>query len=98
MAAMKFNPGRIEITKAAEAEARKLFGEPGWATRIAGLLARHVQGDWGDLNANGLKTNDDALKVGGRLFSAYEITPTTEFWIITAEDRSATRVLLPSDY
>lgn len=97
MSAM-FPIGRLTITKAAEDEARKLFGELGYASRLAGLLTRHAKGDWGDLNANGKKTNDDALKAGGRLFSAYEITPTSEFWIITEGDRKVTRILLPTDY
>jgi hypothetical protein len=98
MTAAKFEIGKLEITKAAEGEARKLFGELGWQGRLAGMLARHVAGDWGDLNANGLKTNDAALEAGGRLFSAYEITPTSEFWIITEADRKRTSILLPTDY
>lgn len=93
----KFPTGRIVVTKAAEDAARKTFGE-GWRLRIADLLARHAAGDWGDLNANGRKINDDAVKTGGRLFSAYEVTPGIEFWILTSEDRKATNVLLPSDY
>lgn len=77
MAAM-FPIGRLVVTKAAEDEAKRVFGEPGWQARLAGLLSRHAAGDWGDLNANGLKTNDDAVNTGGRLFSAYEIQPGVE--------------------
>jgi hypothetical protein len=100
MSAM-FPIGRLEITRAAEKEARRIFGEYGWQTRLAGLLARHAQGDWGDLNADGKRINDEAVKTGGRLFSAYEIPGfdfPIEFWIITSADRTGTAILMPQDY
>jgi hypothetical protein len=61
-------------------------------------LGRHARGDWGDLDAEDLKANERALKLGGRLFSAYHSVQNTKFWIITEADRSATTVLLPEDY
>lgn len=97
----KFLTGRLVVTKAAAVEAKRLYGELGSATRIAGLLARHAQGDWGDLNKDGKRINDEAVTAGGRLFSAYEVEgarPATEFWIITEADRARTTILLPTDY
>jgi hypothetical protein len=64
---------------------------------LAGLLARHASGDWGDLGAFDRRENDRALKTGERLFSAYD-TPSGRVWIITEADRSYTCFLLPSKY
>jgi len=64
---------------------------------LSGLL-RHVTGDWGDLDADDRKENDQALERGTRLLSAYQASNGTKFWIITEADRSSTTVLLPEDY
>mgnify|MGYP000863166828 CR=1 FL=1 len=61
-------------------------------------IARHLNGDWGDLDAHDRKANEDALKHGARLLSAYRSDSGTKFWIITEADRSATTILLPSEY
>ena len=60
-------------------------------------LARHANGDWGDLCPEDSLANDEALQHGGRLFSAYG-QGDNRFWIITEADRSVTTVLLPDDY
>ena len=65
---------------------------------VIGALRRHARGDWGDLTDEDKKLNDQALKDGSRLLSAYHDTTGTKFWIITEADRSATTVLLPSEY
>lgn len=64
---------------------------------VAELLARHQGGDWGDVGGEDGHLNDRALRNGGRLFSAYD-TDAGRVWIITEADRSATTVLLPSEY
>jgi hypothetical protein len=61
-------------------------------------IARHERGDWGDLCAEDIETNERALKDGGRLFSRYDDSKAVKFYIITEADRSATTVLLPEDY
>lgn len=61
-------------------------------------LARHHRGDWGDLDAEDKQANDQALIHSSRLLSAYHSADGTKFWIITEADRSATTVLLPSEY
>ncbi len=60
-------------------------------------IRRHASGDWGDLPPEDSLANDDALKQGGRLFSAYGQS-VSRFWIITEADRQVTTVLLPEDY
>jgi gas vesicle protein len=66
-------------------------------------LNRHLKGDWGDVNNHDKQTNDQALKQGGSLRSAYNnerFTPkgVSTIWIITDADRSATTILFPDDH
>ncbi len=68
------------------------------ADEIQRALQRHVIGDWGELDADDKKANDDALQSGERLLSAYKSATGTKFWIITESDRSVTTILLPEDY
>lgn len=39
------------------------------------LLARHVTGDFGDIDKDDWKANTAALQYGGRILSAYTIAP-----------------------
>ena len=82
---MLATPGALDALAAAEASA-------------ATYLARHVRGDWGDLDDEDRKVNAFALAHGERLLSAYSLPTGERMWIITEWDRSATTVLLPSDY
>jgi hypothetical protein len=65
-------------------------------TDITVALARHVVGDWGDLCAEDKQVNDQAMRDGTRILSAYQAANGTKFWIITEADR--TTILLPEDY
>lgn len=67
---------------------------------VAWMLKKHHRGDWGDaLPKEDARTNNDALKNGGRLLSAYKCPQTNKkVWIITEHDRSVTTVLFPEDY
>jgi len=65
---------------------------------ILNALFRHLEGDWGTLDAHDWNVNVQALKHGGRLFSQYHSSQNVKFWIITEADRSATTILLPEDY
>ncbi len=69
---------------------------------VFSLMSRHVRGDWGDVSPEQYAENDSALASSeGRLHSSYDIgTPNDvrTVWIITEDDRSATTVLLPSEY
>jgi hypothetical protein len=64
----------------------------------AHLLERHVTGDFGDLCDEDKATNLMAIAEGGRVFSSYEVAPRVKVWVITEADRSATTLLLPSEY
>lgn len=61
-------------------------------------LTRHSRGDWGEVSAQDVETNDEALQSGNRLLSTYRTQTGVRFWIITEADRSMTTVLLPEDY
>jgi hypothetical protein len=62
------------------------------------FILRHIQGDWGNLSPEDVQENELALEHGFRLLSAYDLTDATRIWIITEADRSATTILLPSEY
>ena len=64
---------------------------------VVGLLHRHRSGDWGAVSDHDARANDHAVGECTRIFSAYE-TAGGRLWIITEADRSATTVLLPSEY
>jgi hypothetical protein len=61
-------------------------------------LARHAQGDWGDLEQDDKAENESAPKDGLRLLSAYQLADGTKIWVITEADRSVTTILLPEEY
>jgi hypothetical protein len=61
-------------------------------------LLRHQCGDWGDLGEEDQAENDFSLVHGLRILSTYHTPDGVKFWIITEADRSATTVLLPSEY
>jgi hypothetical protein len=88
--APKFEPGQVYSTPGAIAQ---LHPED---MHIA--FCRHLAGDWGDVCPEDQAENERALREGGRLFSAYIDRSGTKFWIITEADRSATTILLPSEY
>lgn len=62
------------------------------------FIARHWQGDWGDLDEEDVQANKAALRYGYRLLSSYVIGCNQKLWIITEADRSATTLLLPEEY
>lgn len=62
------------------------------------LVARHVTGDWGDLAEEDKDENELALVERLRILSAYILSTGTKVWVITEADRSATTLLLPSEY
>lgn len=61
-------------------------------------LLRHACGDWGDLDDVAKRVNDEALRKGRGLLSAYDAPDGIRLWIITEADRSETALLLPSEY
>lgn len=62
------------------------------------LLIRHASGDWGQVDAEDAKANDEAVINFYRVLSAYKLHTGDTVWIITEADRTVTTILLPSDY
>jgi hypothetical protein len=90
MAEWKFSPGRIVITRAA------LEVLP--ASELSCALARHLAGDWGEVDREDWHANEAALIRGQRILSLYLSAAGVRFYIITDCDRSLTTILLPEDY
>ena len=88
----RFVLGQTFITPGAE-EALQIAGQ----TAIE-FLRRHMSCDWGELSDDDIQENELSLKKGFRLLSAYQTGKGQKLWIITEADRSATTVLLPSEY
>lgn len=87
-----FSPGQIVATPGVLSIVRRT-GE-----FLAPHLSRHLHGDWGELCDEDKATNDEALKNGYRLLSAYRLQDNTRIWLITEADRSVTTFLLPEEY
>ena len=88
----RFPLGQTYITPRAE-EALIIAGQTGIE-----FLRRHMSNDWGDLSDEDVRENELSLKEGFRLLSAYRTAKGQKLWIITEADRSATTILLPSEY
>lgn len=89
-----FSPGQVQVVATPGAlEAMKEAGDEPTL-----YLLRHQTGDWGDLEEEDKAENDFSLGRALRLFSAYHLKDGTKIWIITEADRSATTILLPSEY
>lgn len=96
---------KIEVAKR-KFELGSIFSTPGAIEALAEaseeaaiFLALHHSGDWGDISERDKKENELSLKKGFRIVSAYILPNTGEkIWIITEADRSATTILLPSEY
>jgi hypothetical protein len=78
-------PGAIEALARAEQSAME-------------FISRHQHGDWGDLCEEDKKENEFSVDKELRIFSAYHTRLGEKIWIVTEADRSATTVLLPSEY
>jgi hypothetical protein len=89
---MKFKIGQLVITPGALAAFTE-SGENPWA-----FMVRHMAADWGEVDQEDWKLNDEAVKEGTRILSAYTLKSKVRIWIITEADRSATTILLPEEY
>lgn len=92
-----FKPGRLLSTPGCLDELQRA-GQSVWE-----FLSRHLAGDWGVVDADDKAANDESLRDGSRLLSAYVLKTGQKIWIITeAQDddgnRSATTALLPDEY
>ena len=73
---------------------------------LTACLYRHSRGDWGNVCKEDAASNDEAVREGSRILSAYPLDSAKPckgygdncLWIITEADRSATTFLLPDEY
>lgn len=97
---MLFFPGHVAATPGALAALQEHGIDP------VSLLSRHVNGDWGSVDAEDAATNTAAVSQRSRILSAYPLDPSkpcegfgaNTVWIITEADRSLTTILLPEEY
>ncbi|WP_437191364.1 hypothetical protein [Planctomicrobium sp. SH527] len=92
-----FYPGRIVATPAA-LESLEAAEQAAWE-----FIAKHISGDWGVVDDEDKESNNQSLKDGSRLLSAYLLKTGEKIWLITeaADDRGnreATTLLLPEEY
>lgn len=92
-----FKLGQVLATPGA-IEALAQTGQSPWE-----LLSRHLAGDWGVVDAGDKAANDQALRDGSRILSAYALNNGQKVWVITEAtddngNRAATTLLLPSEY
>jgi hypothetical protein len=92
-----FKPGRILASPGCIHELERA-GQNLWE-----FMARHIAGDWGVVDADDAEANNESLKDGSRLLSAYLLKTGEKIWIITeAEDENGHRIastgILPSEY
>ncbi len=94
----KYDPGQICFTPGALAVfAQPRPGEQSWQM----LLARHIAGDFGDMDEADRRANEIAITDGNMILSSYRIDAETTIWIISdrVDDagRRVTTVLLPEE-
>jgi hypothetical protein len=92
-----FEPGQVVATPGAlDALARS-------GQEAAFFLARHLRGDFGEVDEEDWELNERAVLDGGRNLSAYRTLRGTRNWVITeavGDDgrRASTCLLLPEEY
>ena len=94
-----FKPGQVLATPGA-LEALERSRQSVWF-----FLSRHLVGDWGVVDAEDAEANNQSLKDGSRLLSAYILDDVerTKIWLISEAEndhgnREATTALLPDEY
>jgi hypothetical protein len=90
----KFSLGKIYSSAGVN---EMMIRDPSFMQFVNRSLARHVEGDWGDLCEEDKKENELSLREGFRLLSSYK-NDEHKIWIITEADRSVTTVLFPEEY
>lgn len=94
----KFDPGQIYLTPGAI----QVLAQPRASElSLEALLARHVSGDFGDIDEADRQANEIAIADGNMILSSYRLDAETTLWIISdpVDDtgRRVTTVLLPEE-
>ena len=92
---IRFDAGHVVMTTGAAALKTDFFP----------YLTRHLQGDWGELDAFDKRQNETAVSHHARILSAYDVATdvmteatTARIWIITEANRAVTTILTPDEY
>ena len=94
----KFALGLVLMTPGAVATIQQVAGDS-YLRFAANLVARHQSGDWGEVGPEDAAENELSVRQGFRILSAYDLPgDAARIWIITEADRSATTLLLPTEY
>jgi hypothetical protein len=89
---IKFSPGSIVATPGALAALEASGDHP------MAYLARHITGDWGEVDELDRRENELSVERSWRILSCYRLISGVRVWYITEADRSATTILLPEEY
>jgi hypothetical protein len=88
---MKWGPTpNVVMTRGAQATFDVDHPEP--------YLARHFNGDWGEVGKDDWEQNDRMVADKGMILSAYKIATGEKIWIITDPGHEVTTILLPEEY
>jgi len=92
IAAGKFHLGTVTFSEAAQLALHEND------IKVEDIVARHNQGDWGDVSADGSWQNEQAIGQEAGILSIYSLPKTEDkVFVITEADRSKTSVLLQDD-
>jgi hypothetical protein len=97
MLAPKFRLGQVVATPGAIEAMQESGQTPDF------FLDQHASGNWGIISEEDWRLNDEALKDGSRVLSAYLTLRGKKLWIITEATndnghRESTTILLPDEY
>jgi hypothetical protein len=91
-----FTIGELYITPGAERALRRTGQD------VRYFINQHANKHWGFVSREDRKANEEALKTTGRVFSVYFTMQrgqkVDKLYVITEADRSATTVLLATEY
>jgi hypothetical protein len=93
----KFHPGQIVATPGA-IEALAASGMD-----ASFFIDKHLSGDWGEVDADDQKANDQALLDGSRILSSFRTLRGVVLWVLTEAEgdegqRASTCLTLPDEY
>ena|ERR1041384_5674645 len=91
-ALVRFPLGRMFITQGASAALEDAGQSP------QEFISRHARLEQGELSNDDHQENLFSVDKYLRIFSAFKTAKDIKLWVITEADRSATTILLPSEY
>lgn len=95
----------VTMTSEAHHEVSEVIDNPAdFQAAMRRMIAWHVNGQWGDIDAHDVKVNEDAVKSGARILSEYTVAG-VRLWVISdaawtndPSVREVTTILRPEDY